>query len=787
MPKKNQKRKKVRDDSNVPPTKDAEMPKTDETLARKRRRQGPKLAKKTNPYQSHEYIIKSIIDKIITLSVRNSYVNYINNIMNDYYFQYIKNQLKSIFEENFMYHTTIPNNTKNNNKNLNKELFWNKPNTERNTWIEIKEPNTIKCDRYENTFMNLKEYSNPLLLSNISAIISDENIFDDLNGRSNKKSKSTKSMSNPIIQHMPRFSVDSRIINKVNITKKLFKINNSNNFLVQEENSSQSSKEENINNKKVPNKSPSNIKKKENKTTQKKKVNIVSNINQKKANTLDIFDRIKKREKSSIPLDLPFFEIPNIENEYNFDKFDPPGVSNLRQEKVEENLKKEKEITKNIITKQVESKVQAAKVVKEKIIKKMKPFDPNKFSFDSNGKIISFKKINVDNFNKEFIDMKNIIIDLNKQKQSNQNLNKIKKLKKSKNKELKISKKEEENLEIPTVDIIHNPEDDPNGINKHNYVKLSDEKLNEKIIPGGSNFSIISPNIGVIIKENDQTKEGNRDFGKYFKKYSLNEYSKMLNDYVPLQNKTMLLNKVGLPKLVKSSSQKLINNVKKTQINNIIKNKSSKNINNNNLTNIDISNPLIKEESETAGDDTTFNNYNKNNYSTINNNHSTNKLFNSNSSYNNLYNSSSYNINLNRSNSIGMDNTIKLNKVGLSSLKMEIDSMKDLSQNIKYNNYYTPGKTMIKSLNLFNKHHRNDFKDINIVKIRKNKFNEFNTGILSSDGWGSVKEENGRGENTKLLYSKHRTRYQALRELGSNILTGIKVKLPRDRKVDINI
>ena len=38
-----------------------------------------------------------------------------------------------------------------------------------------------------------------------------------------------------------------------------------------------------------------------------------------------------------------------------------------------------------------------------------------------------------------------------------------------------------------------------------------------------------------------------------------------------------------------------------------------------------------------------------------------------------------------------------------------------------------------------------------------------------------------------LLVSKHLTRYQALRELGSSLLNGIKVKLPRDRKVDVKI
>ena len=58
--------------------------------------------------------------------------------------------------------------------------------------------------------------------------------------------------------------------------------------------------------------------------------------------------------------------------------------------------------------------------------------------------------------------------------------------------------------------------------------------------------------------------------------------------------------------------------------------------------------------------------------------------------------------------------------------------------------------------------------------------------IMINDKWGNqVMQKNKSTEN--LLYSKHLTKYQALRELGSNILNGIKVKLPRDRKVDINI
>ena len=69
------------------------------------------------------------------------------------------------------------------------------------------------------------------------------------------------------------------------------------------------------------------------------------------------------------------------------------------------------------------------------------------------------------------------------------------------------------------------------------------EKNKEKIIPSGSNFKLILPNIGVVIKENNNKKEGSRDFNKYFKKYSMKDYDKILNEYVPLQNKTKIKTK----------------------------------------------------------------------------------------------------------------------------------------------------------------------------------------------------------------------------------------------------
>ena len=41
--------------------------------------------------------------------------------------------------------------------------------------------------------------------------------------------------------------------------------------------------------------------------------------------------------------------------------------------------------------------------------------------------------------------------------------------------------------------------------------------------------------------------------------------------------------------------------------------------------------------------------------------------------------------------------------------------------------------------------------------------------------------------STGSVYAKHHTKRQALQELGSNILNSIKLKLPRNRKVELNI
>ena len=57
--------------------------------------------------------------------------------------------------------------------------------------------------------------------------------------------------------------------------------------------------------------------------------------------------------------------------------------------------------------------------------------------------------------------------------------------------------------------------------------------------PSGDNFSLIQPEIGVVIK-NDQlnkAKDGGRNFREKFKRFSLNDYDKLIKTILPFQNR----------------------------------------------------------------------------------------------------------------------------------------------------------------------------------------------------------------------------------------------------------
>ena len=751
-----------------------------------------------NPFQANEGLVKSIVDKLITISVRKSYSNYISRRLQNYYFEYLKNQVNTLFATNNIYYWDEPE-LEHSQK---RDKFWKVDLEKNNTWVEVSEPNTTKIDRYENAFMNFVGYS-PTFEENSSVVplIKRQNtyndIFNDKEGFSpygkkisvNIKHAQTKEINKAVLDILEEKSSLSSLEEEDNENRSKNKNNNKKN--------NQKNKLNNKNNSKI---SPKIENRNNNSSILTNKIKIQNKNN----NNTNIINR--KPKKEPIP-EMKYKEIPGIEKEYIHDKYDPPNINVLRKEREEEIIKKEKEEKKNLNIKKIMEIVKNANNENNNNSKKkIKLFDSNKLTFDSNGKILSFKQVSIESLMNDFATLKDSI------KSFDANI-KLKKIKKKNTKNISQTKADDKAHTNIKEKVVKNPEDDPNGINRYNYVKLNLDK-NEQIIPSGSNFSIMLPNIGVILKEDEQIKEGNRDFGKYFKKYSKEDYDKILNDYVPLQNRTMLKNKInesagGMNRtMTKKISKKILNisnnSIKMSANNNLLGNnlllstrtQNSSQINNI-FNNIDSSNPLINHDNTIQGNDS-FNNTNNrninfniskdNNYNTLNNSSllKTLKSY-KHQSYNNSFLNSNY-INANKTRNGSYDTLqgfIKLNK-NASSLKNELDSLKDLDEKTDLNLYPKPKKIDIRHKNIFESNYR-DFRRLkNKDNQAKNNLNEFNKKIISNQGWGNrtISKNMSTGN---LLYSKHHTRYQALRELGSNLLNGIKVKLPRDRKVDVKI
>ena len=482
---------------------------------------------------------------------------------------------------------------------------------------------------------------------------------------------------------------------------------------------------------------------------------------------------------------MNFIEIPNIDKESNNEIYSPPDVEKLRKAVIEGKIKKEKEEKKHALIKKMTSINNVENIFGDD----NKMIDSNKLTFDSNGKIISFKPIKIESFNKDFLSLKNGIKSL----EINNANNKKSRFKRNKNKNQNeiIQREKSYDKEI----IIKNPEDDPEGKNSINYVKMSAIK-NEQKIPSGSNFSLMLPNIGVTLREDDQVKEGKKEFGKYFKKYSMNDYDKILHEFLPLQNKTLIKNQLNQAENLTSSSMNMTSVNKKNKY--ISTNPLGNNLNNFNMTNTtntpltqtlnyntisELPNPLINQQETIQEND--INTNNNNNSSFI----KTNKSMNSYYSGNNIYSGSMSRLYNNNMSNFTAPKFIMLNKnCSSTSLKNEIENLKDLNEESNLNIY--PSKIKLKSRNIFLDNYKEFYKNKRIkektINLIDSRTNELNKKIMINGLWGSQTLQKNKSSGN-LLYGKHLTKYQALRELGSNLLTGIKIKLPRDRKVDINI
>ncbi len=239
----------------------------------------------------------------------------------------------------------------------------------------------------------------------------------------------------------------------------------------------------------------------------------------------------------------------------NEKEFLKPEVENIKQlrenQTLIDKLKEKKKKFKFHKSSQIESINIKEEPIKEEN-KKLINFNSEKFTFDSNGKVISKLNLNNNIFQQNFITIKSnlkLIKEIsNYSKENNNEINTTSSLNKTK--------------------IIYN---DNNFINKFknklNFLPGFENILLKKkenfCPPSGDNFQLIEPEFGVIVKDNNNNiKEG--IYNKKERKLSLNEYHK-ISETVLKKNKS--------EKLIFQSNLHLLDN----EINNI----NNHNINNN--------------------------------------------------------------------------------------------------------------------------------------------------------------------------------------------------------------
>ena len=452
-------------------------------------------------------------------------------------------------------------------------------------------------------------------------------------------------------------------------------------------------------------------------------------------------------------------DIPGINEEFNFEKYDPPEIKDLRNDMGINMKGKNEQINKNLLHLRRYSFLNKINIPKEK------KFDSEKLTFDSNGQIINFKPLKLSSLVNDFKQMKNKL----------EMIQPLKKILFADKNVRKGPKRKSSRANKNGINIEKNPDDDPE-LHRGLFIKINPEKKN-KVIQSGNNFGLMLPSVGVVMKDENKIKRGNRDFGKFFKKYSMEDYDKILKEYLPKENEELVMNKL---KRITSTSSFDDNK------NNLIS-LPMKNSNNYYNNSFDFPNPLLNQDN--LDNELNLSNVNsvissRNNLNKINK-----KLFNNckNTSINDsstFVNNYSYITNRNKQLHIfnsNFNDLIKLKNSNSSSVKLELDALNDLD--IKYQNF-SPQSARKKLDNIFSKKYKNIFKKEKKEKNTSKELNDFNKMILNDIGWGNnTMRKNASSQN--LLVSKHQSKLQVFKELGNSFMNNFKLKLPRERKTSI--
>ena len=205
------------------------------------------------------------------------------------------------------------------------------------------------------------------------------------------------------------------------------------------------------------------------------------------------------------PLEPEF--IPKIRNDY-------------QKELVQRDIKLQKEKKLNLIKSGSTGDLMTKKVM-------LREFNNERYTFDSNGNVIPYRFIRVDNMKNDFHspDVNEKVI---------KNIIRQDEFKKQDTTTTSNKKKGKRFLDILPSEVRENT-------NIYRLVMNSMKGRNSLSIgcpPSGDNFSLIQPEIGVVIK-NDQlnkTKDGGRNFREKFKRFSLNDYDKLIKTIFPFKN-----------------------------------------------------------------------------------------------------------------------------------------------------------------------------------------------------------------------------------------------------------
>ena len=687
------------------------------------------INKSSYPQQLGEIIAKIILDKIIAITVRKCENNEANAKLENHYFNYIINQISTFLSINNIFYTEEP-------EYLMKYEYvkcWKPSYRKSNTWVEIIEPKPSKVDRHDGYLakyipLENNDNDNSKKKNNSNSHKKEKKIKNNKKHINGKKTRNTKKFKNLLnnLESLEEVSLDSGEEGKIHIKKeKRFSIINSSiNKTIKE----YTTKKNNDN------------------------INLRKSLSPKKRETT-------RRNKFDI-FDFSSEDIPDIQTEFNYDKYDPPNVDFLRQE-FERELKDKEEINK-ILTLNKITNLRRGSIVKPKM------FDSDKLTFDSDGKIINFKQININSLANDFRKLTH--------KLSNLKPLNINKLPLPINIMRKTKRRSSDIISRDSLNVIKNPDDDPE-LNETLYIKINPEKKT-KIIQSGNNFSLMLPSVGVIMKDKDKVKKGNREFGKYFKKYSLEDFDKILRVHLPKENKALMEDRF---KQLKSNS--VLNNNKNnfgtTSMNN------SGNFYNNSF---DFPNPLLNQDNQEINETNLSNINNTINRQNTNNTknrlyHNMNKKNLSMNNSSNFINNNSYLTNKRKKLRIfnpNLNGFIQIKNANSLSLKLELESLNDLDFK---NHFFSPNNSSKKFENIFSKKFKTLIKKEKKENEISKDLNDLNKQIIRDVEWGKTIKKNMSSQN--LFYSKHQSKYQVLKELRSNFINNFKLKLPRERKISV--